>query len=372
MPSLTEYTCLSCMVRFPDGEMQRVHYKTDWHRYNLKRKVAELPPITAQVFEEKLKVQSGKDEVALKTNECQRECTICRKTYLSLNAYQTHVKSKKHLEKVETMKREDENFATENCEKTRPKKIGTKVDYEILNDEELEKKIYENSVEIHIDDCLFCTASFGTLEENINHMSSAHGFFFPDIEYLVDVEGLLRYLGEKVGLGNLCLYCNEKGKAFYSLEAVRKHMKDKDHCKLCISHDAYLEYSEFYDYTASYPDYDAANSGEQAGMEVKASEGSLCVDEDLQLCLANGEKLGHRSFRKYFKQNLKPEDQRTSVLIARVSEQYNQTMMSYQNRVQHMMVVREQRKWQERKGKYDLKVSISANNQEHYRLQNPI
>jgi hypothetical protein len=28
--------------------MQREHYKTDWHRYNLKRKVVDLPPVTAE------------------------------------------------------------------------------------------------------------------------------------------------------------------------------------------------------------------------------------------------------------------------------------------------------------------------------------
>lgn len=51
MPSLT---CLSCQVFFADGDLQRAHFKTDWHRYNLKRKVAELPSVTELQFSERV------------------------------------------------------------------------------------------------------------------------------------------------------------------------------------------------------------------------------------------------------------------------------------------------------------------------------
>ena len=42
------FTCISCHVAFKEANIQREHYKTDWHRYNLKRKVVELPPVTAE------------------------------------------------------------------------------------------------------------------------------------------------------------------------------------------------------------------------------------------------------------------------------------------------------------------------------------
>lgn len=48
------FTCLACQVVFTTAESQRVHYGTDWHRYNLKRKVAELPPVTSEVFSQKV------------------------------------------------------------------------------------------------------------------------------------------------------------------------------------------------------------------------------------------------------------------------------------------------------------------------------
>jgi len=57
------FTCISCRVTFADADLQRGHYKTDWHRYNLKRKVAELPPVTAENFRQR--VLTLKDEVRM-------------------------------------------------------------------------------------------------------------------------------------------------------------------------------------------------------------------------------------------------------------------------------------------------------------------
>jgi pre-60S factor REI1 len=48
------FTCLACQVAFYTADDQRDHYRTDWHRYNLKRRVADMPPVTAQVFADKL------------------------------------------------------------------------------------------------------------------------------------------------------------------------------------------------------------------------------------------------------------------------------------------------------------------------------
>jgi len=42
-------------------------------------------------------------------------------------------------------------------------------------------------------------------------MNKVHGFFLSDPKYLVDTEGLLKYLAEKINIGNLCLYCENVG-----------------------------------------------------------------------------------------------------------------------------------------------------------------
>ena len=76
-------------------------------------------------------------------------------------------------------------------------------------------------------------------------MRVAHSFVIPEEEYLVDLEGLLRRLGEEVGTWNVCIFCG-KGyggninldsegqseeemakKASKGVEAVRNHMKSK-------------------------------------------------------------------------------------------------------------------------------------------------
>lgn len=68
-------------------------------------------------------------------------------------------------------------------------------------------------------------------------MTSAHSFFIPDRELLVDLNGLLAYLGEKVLVGNICLYCPGGAKEFGDVASVRKHMVDKGHCKIAFETD---------------------------------------------------------------------------------------------------------------------------------------
>lgn len=54
--------------------------------------------------------------------------------------------------------------------------------------------------------------------------------------------------GAKVGEGNMCLWCNERGKAFHSTKSAQQHMLDKGHCKMLHEGDTLLEYADFYDY----------------------------------------------------------------------------------------------------------------------------
>lgn len=44
--------------------------------------------------------------------------------------------------------------------------------------------------------CLFCSHHSRSLMKNIAHMTKVHSFFIPDLEFLVDLRGLIRYLGE--------------------------------------------------------------------------------------------------------------------------------------------------------------------------------
>jgi len=54
--------------------------------------------------------------------------------------------------------------------------------------------------------------------------------------------------GEKVGELHMCLWCGDKSKVYLETKAVQQHMVDKGHCKLLHEGDAFLEYTEFFDY----------------------------------------------------------------------------------------------------------------------------
>lgn len=122
---------------------------------------------------------------------------------------------------------------------------------------------------------MFCTHQSESFLDNVKHMSVGHSFFIPDVDYLIDMEGLLFYLAEKITKGKtftfmdgpthdlnsidllqdfICIWCNDRGRTFYSLDAVRKHMVDKGHCKMLHEGLALAEYAEYYDYSSSYPD----------------------------------------------------------------------------------------------------------------------
>ena len=64
---------------------------------------------------------------------------------------------------------------------------------------------------------------------------------------MVNVQGLLHYLAEKINVGNLCIYCeNFKTKDFKTGESVKKHMIDRGHC--FMNSDNFEEFYEFYNF----------------------------------------------------------------------------------------------------------------------------
>ncbi|KAF9185237.1 hypothetical protein BGZ51_002761 [Haplosporangium sp. Z 767] len=361
-PRSSLFTCLACHVAFKTADIQREHYRSDWHRYNLKRKMVELPPVSAEMFAQKVVAQQQKaadDQAAAESSS--NDCKTCRKSYSSENAYQNHLVSKKHKEMEAKLKANPrpQKPVVEKPTKSDVESITSKmtVDMSVTDEttqEELEEimdKKIESAVRLELTDCLFCTEKAETFESNVDHMTKAHGFFIPDIEYLVDLEGLIRYLGEKVSVGNICLHCNGKGRQIKSLEAVRKHMVDKGHCKIPYDTEAeMMEIVDFYDFRSSYPEEqqrkmleaaERADKAEAEGGEAKASEeddeeelleeelqstGIRLAEDEMELILPSGARLGHRSLNKYFRQNVKPEESRDSVLINRLLTHYTDHM----------------------------------------------
>ncbi|KAI5123972.1 hypothetical protein M0805_006384 [Coniferiporia weirii] len=363
------FTCLSCSIGFSSAEEQRVHYRSDHHRYNMKRRVAALPPVSAFVFIQK--VLDRRQETAIMASTKGSVCDICSKTYTTENAYRSHIISKRHkdnelraaqkgrdspaLEASSTEVKDvspsanDEEPAAESAVESSHPVLTVDAD---ATEEDITKTIDEKIAaarsRLSPQHCLFCADLSPTLEANLLHMSSAHSFFVPDAEYLVDLTGLITYLGEKIAVGNVCIFCNAKSREFRTLDAVRKHMLDKSHCKIAYdSEQDRLEISDYYDFSASYPEHgqrkkknkkvnaakaskDEDGEGEVKGewedVEDDDAEVDEVVDEDAtsvssedesvadnneltygdssyELVLPSGARIGHRSLRRYYAQS---------------------------------------------------------------------
>ncbi|KAG6915393.1 hypothetical protein DXG01_011712 [Tephrocybe rancida] len=390
-PDQILFTCLSCSIAFLSAEEQRVHYRSDFHRYNMKRRVASLPPVSASVFDNK--VLERRAETAIMASAKDSTCSICNKVYTTEGAYRSHINSKKHKEKeIKAASAPDppSELQTSPMDETVSPHVDPSTSFSLAepdpsvaatdsapesgtgvlvvedspDDQDLEQSIDEKiaaaRARLTPNHCLFCSHETTSLEGNLTHMSQAHSFFIPDADYLVDIPGLITYLGEKIAVGNVCIFCNDKGREFRSLEAVRKHMVDKSHCKIAYdSADDRLEVSDFYDFSNSYPDAESRKKrpkeskqddddnwedieDDREGVDetidqAASDESGLDSDSDdslpddqitygdshLELVLPSGARIGHRTMRRYYAQSFpgaprgKPEDPNSGAALVR-------------------------------------------------------
>lgn len=359
-------------------------------RYNLKRRVASLPPISSETFAEKVLSAQALNSAAAAKATFEKTCEACQKTYFSENAFLNHVQSQKHKTKEAMLRRsKDEtgsimsgtfsmgepiNAPSENGIKDDASDIADGVKNVSLNsadgtprptiEEEGpglggEKSTEENYPLLH---CLFCNYKSPNMKLNVHHMGRHHGMFIPEQDYLVDLEGLIRYLYAKINENNECLYCH---KLKSTATGIQTHMRDKGHCMIAFeTEDEMIEIGEFYDFTSTYSDAEdeemadadgeTKGDGEDDGWETDTSVSSLDSAEigrepiddhshqyaklhkhkhhsheprphrekdgyhshahdyghaafysDYELHLPSGRTAGHRSLARYFRQNLR-------------------------------------------------------------------
>ena len=201
-----QFTCITCQVIFRDLDIQKQHYKCDWHRYNLKRKVAQLPPLSVEEFKKRVteRKQVSKPVTSL------LQCKACKKHFSSQNQYDNHLNSKKHKDRVaHFVERSDEDVAmSQNKKEDDLEAIETDSEVESLDSDEWLEDTDNPTMR---NDCIFCAHHSRSWVKNLKHMTEAHSFFVPDLEYCVDVKGLIEYLGEKVYVGFMCIWCCDKG-----------------------------------------------------------------------------------------------------------------------------------------------------------------
>jgi len=92
--------CATCEVEFASHTDHKAHYKSDFHQFNLKRKILQLPPLAEEVFQRSFNDMLNKAKLTQTplAVSAKNECTVCRKNFKSKETYVEHLKSKKHLE----------------------------------------------------------------------------------------------------------------------------------------------------------------------------------------------------------------------------------------------------------------------------------
>lgn len=304
-------------------------------RYNLKRRVASLPPISSEIFTEKvLQARAATDAEATRAG-FQQACDVCQRTYYSENSYRNHVGSQKHKAKEVALSKRgavvddassvmssilslgnpipapsevlgsdaDDEFTdvVEGLEKTslterpspvqRPSQPAISVDPQNQQEKAAAEQPSDaaSGIEIPVSgltlkSCLFCNYESPTIPLNVIHMERIHGMFIPEKQYLVDLDGLLTALQQRIQEFQECLYC---GKFKNTVSGVQTHMRDKGHCMIPFTtEEEQLMIGDFYDFRSTYSD--AEESEDES------------VDDDKH---NGGAKLGAKRSSKVAEQN---------------------------------------------------------------------
>ena len=110
--------------------------------------------------------------------------------------------------------------------------------------------------------------------------------FIPEKNYLVDLDGLIGALNEKIYEYHECLYCRKLKPSVFGLQT---HMRDKGHCKIpFFTEEEQLEIGEFYDFRSTYSDAEEESDSEGAlpgekksgGVKLGAKRQVKTMDED--------------------------------------------------------------------------------------------
>ncbi|KAB5566458.1 C2H2 type zinc-finger-domain-containing protein [Coniochaeta sp. 2T2.1] len=304
------YTCNTCQVAFRNSDLQKGHMRSDWHRYNLKRRVASLPPISSEVFTEKVLQARATTSAEADKASFERLCSVCDKTYFSENSFRNHIGSSKHKARelallsrpggpmddassmvtstfslgdpvdttstvVDSDAEEEFNEVIEGMKNTgltqQPSPVrrpsNPHPSASAMKKEDHPVSVSSSSVTPSsitptpstkapvpptLKTCLFCNYDSPSPALNAHHMEKIHGMFIPEKQYLVDLDGLVAKLQQQVFELHECLYC---GKVKADKFAVQTHMRDIGHCKIpYTSEGEQLEIGEFYDFRSTYSD----------------------------------------------------------------------------------------------------------------------
>ncbi|ANQ06179.1 Uncharacterized protein PCOAH_00005430 [Plasmodium coatneyi] len=236
------YNCYTCNIQIYNYSFFRYHFKSEWHKYNLKRKLLNLNAVNEVTFNEKVhsltkgggSPVSGNDPLSGGDPASSNHC-----------AHKKQSNGKKKKEKkgnAELCSGKKANnggsYTSNNCE-------GQKVKYATKEDVLMTKNVkYDNPLV-----CFFDNRIFNSVEENIKHMNDNYTFYIPDLKYVTNLKKILLTIGKKIYEENICIYCFRHSKCVKSLQS---HMICKSHTKLHA--DFFIFIQKYYDFSKSYVD----------------------------------------------------------------------------------------------------------------------
>ena len=140
-------------------------------------------------------------------------CNVCRKSFSSQKTLDQHLKSKLHEKKMAEAQEKQEKEKQEEIEKSNSSselKEETADETDKKEDKMESGAFSPEEYEFIPEKCLFCREISDTMEEcffntpiipsNLTHMFQKHGLIIPDRDSVIDMEGLLDYLGQKVSI----------------------------------------------------------------------------------------------------------------------------------------------------------------------------
>ncbi|CAK9298298.1 unnamed protein product [Gordionus sp. m RMFG-2023] len=322
--SYNNLSCLTCRIIFKEADDQRLHYKLEWHRYNLKRKMIDLPPVDLETFCNKLIKQED-------INPHQFYCKLCNKLFYSENSYDAHKKSKKHMNASNSLTKKDIECNKEIVDINKNTIDSLQIEANLDSNNESSWETLSSNSDATNDDnksapivnknltCLFCeknSSIISNIDEDLMHMNENHSFFIPYFDKVVDMKGYLQYLDYKIKVCNTCIWCHKK---FASTLNCQRHINDKGHSKVKFDpEDAIsIEYLQFY---TKKNIKNIVQDGDKLKRLIDnvfgisynilknisdSKDESYITQEDIfQLALPNGLLLGHRSLNVYYKQRI--------------------------------------------------------------------
>lgn len=396
------FKCNSCSIQFPNSDAQRYHMKTDWHRYNLKRRVASLQPVDAAIYSEKVQQsrnhQDERDEFGFRVIKPKEKKPYTHRPRGRVAEILQHAVERdgspvsvtselSHLSMGDSVYSHpathtdvDSNFGTASEHTVGQSDADYEDDAELDSEEDdFEGDDYVEEPLQPITSCIFCGIPHADLEQNVSHMFKSHGLYIPERTYLTDLRGLLEFLISVIVIDNECLCCGFTGR---NLESIRAHVASKGHCRLPYeSKEERALFARFYDFSSNdaiapksksekavgFEDEEMAGESSHEGDGINDNYTVARVESDVALSLPNGSRLGHRSVQRIYRPHSVPRDPADSQLtVASADKRFGGlTSMEYKKDVLKPKMI--ERREQQKIIRKETKASKRLYFQEHYR-----